>query len=130
MAMLYFDPMTSRVSNDEIRRADFLRSNHDWRDLQTMKRRGFVMISNIIKITTPWPHVREEVMLYPTVGPPIRMTLDELDIGHRSLNMLIALYEHKYKAQFLKTQKAKTANGAYNAVGPLILTIRGPGGFA
>jgi hypothetical protein len=69
-------------------------------------------------------------MLCPAAGPPIRMTLDELDIGNRSLNMLLAFYEHKYKAQFLRTQKVKLARGVYNAVGPLMLTIRDPGGFA
>jgi hypothetical protein len=127
MAMFYFDPMTSRMSNDEIRWADFLWSDHDWRDLQRWE---LVMISNTIKVTKPWPHVREEVILHPSVGNPIRMTLDELDIGNRRLNMLIALYEHKYKAHFLKTQKAMAARGIYNAVGPLMLTIRDPGGFA
>jgi hypothetical protein len=105
-------------------------SNYDWRDLQNMKRRGLVVIFNKIKVAKPWPNVRDEVILRLPVANPISMSLDELDIGNRRLNMLIALYEHKYKAWFLKTSRAKAARGLYHAVGPLMLTIRDPGGSA
>jgi hypothetical protein len=107
-----------------------LRSDHDWRNLQAMERRDLILIFFIIEITKPWPQVRDEVTLHPAGGSPIRMILDEIDIGNRSLNILLALYEHKNKARFLKTQKAKLACGVYNASGPLMLTIRDPGGFA
>jgi hypothetical protein len=130
MAMFFFDPQACRVSNDEMRRAWFLRSDRDWRNLQVMKRRGLVIFFNIIKVTKPWPQVWDEVTLHPEGGSFIRMVLVEIDIGNRNLNMLLALCERKNKARFSRSPRAKLARGVYDAVGSLMLTIRDPGGVA
>jgi hypothetical protein len=109
------------MSNDKMRWACFLWPDHDWRNLQVVKRRGLVVLFNIIKVAKPWPEIRGEVTLYPAGGSPIRMIRDEIDIGDRKLDVLIALYEHP---------AAKLACGVCEAVGPLMLAIRGPGGIA
>jgi hypothetical protein len=118
------------VNDDEIRWACFLWSDHDWRNLQVMKRRDLVILFNFIKATKPWPAVRGEVTLCPDGGSPIRLVLDEIDVGNGEFNLLIALCERKNKARFLKSPQVKFARGVYNAVGSLMVAIRDPQGFA
>jgi hypothetical protein len=85
---------------------------------------------NLLKCAKHIPPVRDEVTLYPVVGDLIVMILDEVDVGDRKSNVLIAMCERKNKARFVTSDAAKLARGVYNTVGSQILRIRGPGGGA
>jgi hypothetical protein len=130
MAIFFFDQMACRTNHDEIRWACYLWSNRKWPYLQTLKRRDLIVLFNLSKGGVPLSSVRSEVTLHPTSGGPIELVLDEVDLGDRKLEMLLALCERENKARFLQSDAAMLARGEYHAVGSLMLKIRDPGGAA
>jgi hypothetical protein len=130
MAIFFFGPLVSHMSNDELRWACFLWTTREWQYLQTLKRIDLIVMFDLLKNAKPMPPMREEVTLHPVFGGPIVMILGEVGIGDRKLNMLIAMCERKNKARFVTSDVAKLAHGVYNVVGSQILRIREPGGGA
>jgi hypothetical protein len=129
VAVFFNDPAAICIHDDELKWAVYVWGLLDILEVATMKRQALVNICQTIRETTPWPNVRKTISWKPRDRRRITMDLDELDIANRKLQLLSAFYEHKQQRKFMS--KAAIARvGNYNAVGPLMLRIYGPGGVA
>jgi hypothetical protein len=127
--MFFRNLNVSFIHSDELRCAVYLWSQEDMLDVANMSRRVLIDKHTIIRKMQPWPHVRKTVSWTPHGQAPIEMDLDDVDIANRKLHLLLALYERKRKCGFMSRAAALKA-GTYNAEGPLMLRIYGPGGIA
>jgi hypothetical protein len=93
-----------------------------------MSRKEFIQQRNTLRAAIPSPPIHEEFTLYPDSGEPIVMPFDEIDIGNRRLNMLVAMCERKNKGSLMMSPTARAARRIYPVVGAQILQIRDPGG--
>jgi hypothetical protein len=98
-------------------------------EVANMKRQALIGTYQTIRKKSLWPAVRKTGSRAPRDRPTITMDLDDLDIANRKLHLLLAFYEHKRKSKFASKEAVARA-GSYNAAGPLMLRIYGPGGVA
>jgi hypothetical protein len=93
-----------------------------------MSRETLAMEYANMRMLEPWPDIRKEVSWQLKDRELIELEIDELDIANRSLELLLAMCEHKNKNQCL-SPAGRLAAGAYNVDRSLIVQLTNdPGG--